>query len=263
MGKQTEKPTILLVNDDGIDAPGLRALVNAVSEVAEIAVVAPLVEKSAVGHAITLTDPLRVFKDTRFGDDIEAYAVKGTPADCVKIACWALLDRTPDMVISGINLGSNTGINTIYSGTVSAATEGAILGIPSFAVSLTTFRNPDFSGAARFAAGFVPRLLEETMPPGVYLNINVPAIPFDQIKGVAVTRQGQALYREHYDRRLDPHGAVYYWLAGQKVDPETDVDVDEGAIQAGYISVTPIHYDLTRYDFLDRLRGWDWEKSVS
>lgn len=250
---------ILLVNDDGINAPGLRALVNAIAQLGEVRVVAPLTEKSAVGHAITLSDPLRVYESKVF-EDVQAHAVKGTPADCVKIACWALLERQPDLIISGINLGSNTGINTIYSGTVSAATEGAILGIPSFAISLTTFVNPDFTAAAQFAAKMAGRCLNQTMPEGVFLNINVPAVPQSQIKGVRVTRQGMAMYRETYDRRVDPHGGAYYWLSGQKMDKEMTLDVDEGAIQAGYISVTPVHFDLTRHDAIEDIARWDIKK---
>ena len=145
-------------------------------------------------------------------------------ADCVKIGYWALLDRKPDAVVSGINLGGNTGINTIYSGTVSAATEGAILGLPSFAISLATFRNPDFTYAARFAQTMTHELLRHGLPKGVYLNVNVPPIPEAEIRGVAITRQGMALYREDFDKRIDPHGRTYYWLTGEKIQPETDHD---------------------------------------
>ena len=159
-------------------------------------------------------------------------------------------------MVSGINLGSNTGINIIYSGTVSAATEGAILGIPSFAISLTTYRNPDFRHAAWFAGRLIPVLLERGLPKGVYLNVNVPACSPENIRGAAVTRQGLAVFEEKFDKRTDPHGRVYYWLSGQKVNPETDPDVDEGAVQNGLVSVTPLHTDLTRSDFLDELRSW-------
>jgi len=243
------------VNDDGIAAPGLHALHDSLIEIADVAVVAPATEMSAVGHAITISDPLRVTEYKREGRFF-GYAVTGTPADCVKIGFWALLDRKPDAVVSGINLGGNTGINTIYSGTVSAATEGAILGLPSFAISLNTYRNPDFSYAARFARKLVPLLLERGMPRGVYLNVNVPAVPESEIQGVAVTRQGMALYREDFDKRTDPHGRTYYWLTGQKVDAETDPDVDDGAISKNWVSITPVHYDLTRYDVLEMLKDW-------
>ncbi|HDQ43998.1 MAG TPA: 5'/3'-nucleotidase SurE [bacterium] len=256
-----KKPFLLLVNDDGIAAPGLHALHDALAEIAEIAVVAPASEMSAVGHAITISDPLRVAEFRREGAFF-GYAVRGTPADCVKIGYWALLGRRPDAVVSGINLGGNTGINTIYSGTVSAATEGAILGVPSFAISLNTYRNPDFSFAGRFARKLLPELLERGLPPGVFLNVNVPAVPESEIRGVAVTRQGMAIYREEFDKRTDPHGRTYYWLTGQKVRPETELDVDDGAVTGNWVAVTPVHYDLTRYDFLETLKDWSIVSSM-
>ncbi len=237
---------VLLTNDDGINAPGLAALAKAISEIAEVVIVAPATEMSAVGHAITLTDPLRVSEVTKNGD-FYGHAVSGTPADCVKLAYWALLkdQPKPDALISGINLGSNTGINTIYSGTVSAATEGAILGIPSFAISLTTFVNPDFTYAAKFAAKFLPAFLNINLPRGVFFNVNVPARPEKDIKGVKITRQGMANYKEKYHVREDPYNRKYYWLTGKKIGVETDINVDDAAINAGYISITPVHYDLT------------------
>ncbi|MFH1942656.1 MAG: 5'/3'-nucleotidase SurE [bacterium] len=251
-----KKPLLLLTNDDGIWAPGLHALVQELQKVGEVVVVAPSTERSAVGHAITLSDPLRVWRYERDGS-FYGYAVNGTPADCVKIAYWAIMDRKPDAVVSGINLGSNTGINTLYSGTVSAATEGAFLGVPSFAISLTTYQDPDFTYTAKFAKKLASVLLEKGLPRGICLNVNVPAYPEEEIQGVSITRQGQAVFEEKFDKRVDPHGRVYYWLTGQKVDKETDADVDDGAIQAKMVSVTPIHYDLTRYDFLEALKEWE------
>ncbi len=250
-----KKPFLLLVNDDGIAAPGLHALHDSLKEIADVAVIAPASEMSAVGHAITIADPLRVTEYKRDGQFF-GYAVTGTPADCVKIGYWALLDRKPDAVVSGINLGSNTGINTIYSGTVSAATEGAILGLPSFAISLNTYRNPDFSYAARFAQTMTHKLLQHGLPTGVYLNVNVPAVPESEIRGVVITRQGMALYQENFDKRVDPHGRTYYWLSGEKMQPETDPSVDDGAISENLVSITPVHYDLTRYDVLETLKDW-------
>ncbi|HEX9934958.1 MAG TPA: 5'/3'-nucleotidase SurE [bacterium] len=256
MGHQ---PLFLLTNDDGIRAPGLEALHREIRNLGEVVVVAPDTERSAVGHAITISDPLRVSEFERDGR-LFGYAVKGTPADCVKIGCWAMLKRKPDAVISGINLGPNTGINTIYSGTVSAATEGALLGIPSFAVSLATYRHPDFRYAAKFARKLAGILVRKGLPQGIYLNVNVPACPEKEIRGVAVTRQGLALYKEKFDRRTDPQGRVYYWLTGQKVNKEEDMDVDDGAVMAKTVSVTPVHYDLTQYGFLEELREWDLKK---
>ena len=255
----SRRPRILITNDDGIGAPGLNALYQELKQIGDTVIVAPSIERSAVGHAITLSDPLRVWEYERNGERF-GYAVNGTPADCVKIAYWAIMKQEPDIVVSGINLGPNTGINTIYSGTVSAATEGAILGIPSFAVSLTTFRNPDFSYAARFSRRLTEKLIKNGLPRGVYLCVNVPACPDDEIRGVSITRQGQAVFKEEFDKRIDPHGRVYYWLTGQKIDKEKDIEVDDGAIQEKMVSVTPVHYDLTKYDFLETLRGWGLNK---
>ncbi|RJP81336.1 MAG: 5'/3'-nucleotidase SurE [Candidatus Zixiibacteriota bacterium] len=243
---------VLICNDDGIYAPGLAALVEEVKKIADVTVVAPEFEQSAKGHAITISDPLRAkeyFKDLEFF----GWAVSGTPADCVKIAISALMDRRPDLVISGINEGSNTGINIIYSGTVSAATEGRINGIPSFAVSLTSYTYKDFGPSARFAARLAEKYLSIDLPPGIFFNVNVPAMPEEQIKGVKMTRQGRAIYEEIFHRRFDPKGRAYFWMDGERVAEEDDPNIDEQAIRAGYISITPIHYDLTHYPTLEQL----------
>jgi len=243
---------VLLCNDDGIHAPGLAALVTEIAKVAEVTVVAPEREQSAVGHAITLSDPLRAqeyFKDGHFF----GWAVSGTPADCVKLAICALMDERPDLVISGINQGSNTGINIIYSGTVSAATEGRINGIPSFAVSLTSYHIREFGPAAHFASRLALKILDVDLPSGVFLNVNVPALPQDEIKGIKITRQGKAHYEEIFHRRTDPRGRVYFWMDGDRVAEEDDPDIDDRAVQAGYISITPIHYDLTHYSSLEKI----------
>lgn len=249
---------ILITNDDGIGAPGLAALVAVMKGIGEVTVVAPLSEMSAVGHAITLSDPLRVTMFEKNGEFF-GHAVRGTPADCVKLAYWVLLkdQPKPDVLISGINLGANSGINVIYSGTVSAATEGAILGIPSFAISLATFVKPDFSAAADFAGDLAKRLLQHRLPKGVFLNVNIPAVARDQIQGVRITRQGQANYVEEYSARMDPHKRNYYWLTGEKVDIEESEEVDDRALMQNYISITPVHYDLTCYAFMEELKNWD------
>ncbi len=246
---------ILLSNDDGISAPGLAALHREIRKIGDVTVVAPDSEKSAVGHAITLSDPLRVWDFHKDGEFF-GYAVNGTPADCVKIAYWALLKEKPDLVISGINLGSNSGINAIYSGTVSAATEGTILRIPAFAVSLTTYTKPDFSYAAKFARRLAGFVRDHGLPEGTLLNVNVPPVPIEKIAGVKITRQGRSAYLEHYDKRVDPANRVYYWLAGKKVEVEEDVGVDDSAIRQNLVSVTPLQYDLTNYAFLSELESW-------
>ncbi len=257
MNKQ--KPmTILLTNDDGINAPGLHALYKEMKKYGKVYVVAPDSEQSAVGHAITLSDPLRV-QNFYKNDDFFGYAVNGTPADCVKVAYWAL-EIKPDILISGINLGSNTGINILYSGTVSAATEGMFLNIPSFAISLTTFTNPNFDIAAKFAGKLSSIILANGLPEGTLLNVNVPAVTNEnEIKGVMITRQGNAMYQEEFDKRTDPHNRVYYWLTGQKVRLETEPDVDDRAILNNKISITPVHFDLTDYKFFEDLRKWGIE----
>ena len=247
----------MLTNDDGIASPGLLALYEALRADHELAVVAPATEMSAVGHAITISDPLRVLDYHRDGTFF-GYAVKGTPADCVKIGYWGILKRKPDVVISGINMGPNTGINTIYSGTVSAATEGTLLGVPSFAISLNAFHDCNFKYAAGFALRMTRQLLENGLPQGVSLNVNIPAVPEKEIRGVAVTRQGLALYREEFDKRTDPHGRTYYWLTGQKLNKETSIAFDDGAMDRNMVTITPIHYDLTKYEFLDQLKTWDF-----
>jgi len=255
----SKQPIILLTNDDGIAAPGIFALHQELRRIAKVTVIAPYTERSAVGHAITIADPLRVWPYEKNGG-LFGHAVKGTPADCVKLGYWALMEHKPDLVVSGINLGPNTGINTIYSGTVSAATEGSFLGVPSFAVSLATYRSPDFRYAARFARKLALRLLHKGLPRGIYLNVNVPACPEKDVRGVAVTRQGMALYHEEFDKRTDPNGRTYFWLTGQKVNKESELDVDDGAVQSNYVAITPVHYDLTKYEFMDTLKSWNLKK---
>lgn len=259
MKKPAEHPDrpirILLTNDDGIAAPGLSALYREMKALGEITVVAPDSERSAVGHAITLSDPLRVAEYSRNGRFF-GYAVSGTPADCVKLAYWSLLESPPDLVVSGINRGANTGINVIYSGTVSAATEATMLGIPAFAVSLATFEQPDFSYAAKFARKLARIVLRHDLPQGTFLNVNVPPVPEDKIRGVAITRQGLAVYDEKFEKRLDPQKRVYYWLTGVKREIEDDPGVDDRAVLENMVSITPIHYDLTNYHYIEELRTW-------
>lgn len=258
MKPENNRPLILLVNDDGIYAPGLAALVREIKKIGEVMVVAPAAEQSAVGHAITLLSPLRVWPANKNGE-MFGYAVSGTPADCVKIAYWALLnDRKPSLLISGINHGSNSGINVIYSGTASAATEGTILGIPSFAISIATYESVDFSFAARFARKLARKVLAHGLPHATYLNVNVPPVPEQKIKGVAITRQGMAVYREKFDKRTDPHNKTYYWLTGHKINLDQEPeDADDIAILNNMISITPVHYDMTNYKFREELKTWN------
>ena len=247
--------SILVSNDDGIGSEGIYALVMELKKIAEVTVVAPDRQQSAVGHAITMNYPLRVVPYQR-NDEFFGYAVDGTPADAVKFAVRFLMKTTPDLVVSGINHGSNTAINIIYSGTVSAATEGTILGIPSMAVSLTTYQKADFGPAARFARGLAQMVIERGLPPGTLLNVNVPAVPEAEIRGVRVTRQGRSTWEDTFDVRRDPAGREYFWLTGRLKVTDQDPATDQIAVQEKFISVTPIHYNLTDQEMMARLREW-------
>jgi 5'-nucleotidase len=239
-----------------VNAPGLAALASALDALGEVVVVAPDRERSAVGHAVTMTEPLRAWREV-WPDGREVFVVDGTPADCVKVGVKALLERPPDAVVSGINLGGNAGVNVIYSGTVSAATEATILGIPAAAVSLDTFTNPDFGPAARVAAQVAAKILRNGLPPRVMLNVNVPALPAEDIAGVKVTRQSSAVLDDRYEERHDPRGRRYFWLAAERMsapDPRDDDDIT--ALEEGYVSVTPIHFDLTDEAARAELARW-------
>ena len=212
-------------------------------------VVAPDEQRSAVGHAITMNYPLRVKKFYKY-EKFFGYGVEGTPADSVKIGVRTVLGKNPDLLVSGINHGSNTAINILYSGTVSAATEGRILGIPSIAVSLTTYDEPDFRFAAKFS-----RLLALQV-----LNVNIPPIPEREIRGVRITRQGKSKWDDTFDVRRDPNNKEYYWLTGKLEVLDTSEETDYIAIRQKYISITPIHFDLTAYDALPVIRSWNLSK---
>jgi 5'-nucleotidase len=244
----------LLTNDDGIYAKGLSALYQELSKDADCLIVAPEVEQSAVGHAITLFRPLMVRRAKKNGGFL-GYAVKGTPADCVKIGIKELSEKPVDLVVSGINLGANVGINVLYSGTVSAATEGIIMGVPSMAFSLDAHRDPDFSFAARFARKMAAFMLKDYPMKNVAINVNIPAVPEEEIKGIVVVKQGRARLIENFEKRVDPRDNIYYWLAGEtRLSEYEEIDSDACALSKGLISITPIYYDLTRYDVLRDLR---------
>lgn len=245
----------LLTNDDGIYARGLNALYEELSRDADCLIVAPEVEQSAVGHAITLSRPLMVRRTEKNGR-FRGYAVAGTPADCVKIGIRELSDGPIDLVVSGINKGANVGVNVLYSGTVSAATEGVILGVPSLAVSLDTHCEADFSVAARFARKIAAFIVAKGPFVKTVFNVNVPALPETEIKGIAVTKQGQNMPLETFDKRTDPRENTYYWLSGEMPCYATEgPDTDVGALHRGFVSITPLHYDLTRHDALPDLKS--------
>lgn len=246
---------ILVSNDDGIHAPGIRALAAAMEGLGEVVVVAPDSERSAVGHAITLTDPIKT-REVREPGGFTGHAVGGTPADSVKLAVCALLAKPPDLVVSGINLGPNAGIAVIYSGTVSAATEGTILGIPSMAVSLNTFRDPQWDTAARVARDLAEHLMRDPLPRGVLLNVNVPNLPYGELRGCVSTRMAASRFVETFHKRADPRGNSYYWMDGY-LEPEGDpAGTDLRAVGEGWVSLTPIHFDLTHGESLAHLGRW-------
>jgi len=245
---------ILLSNDDGIQAEGLLALEESVASLGEVYVVAPDREKSAAGHSVTLHHPLRVQKL-----DERHYAVDGTPTDSVILGVRELLPRRPNIVISGINRGPNMGDDVTYSGTVAAALEGTLLGIPSFAISVAEYDNIRYDGAARFAARLANLIFENGLPSDTMLNVNVPNLPEESIKGVAVTRQGKRVYKDEIIAKSDPRGRVYYWIGGADSGWEPESETDFAAFEEDRISITPLHLDLTKFSFLDELRGWDFK----
>jgi 5'-nucleotidase len=244
----------LLTNDDGIYAKGLSALYSELSQEADCLIVAPEIEQSAVGHAITIYRPLMVRRATKNGDFL-GYAVYGTPADCVKIGIKELSDQPVDLVVSGINRGSNAGINVLYSGTVSAATEATIMGIPALAVSLDTRKDADYTFAARFVRKMVHLLIGNPELNNTAININIPALPQEKIKGITVVRQGRGNIIENFEKRTDPRENIYYWISGASHSELEEKDTDVGALAAGFITITPIQYDLTRYDMLGTLEN--------
>ncbi len=249
---------VLLTNDDGVFADGIQALRRVLERVrgTEIHVVAPDRERSASGHAITLHRPIHVDRVQLPGSTVPAYAVSGTPADCVKLALEALLPDKPDLVISGINRGANLGTDVFYSGTVSAAIEAAFSGVRSLAVSLTALEHPEYALAAEFTGWLAARLMDHQLPPRTLLNINVPACDERHLAGIALTKLGVRLYKDVFDRRTDPRGRDYYWLAGEVMEANNDPDTDVMAIKLNQISVTPIQLDLTDHQLLGRMADW-------
>ena len=245
---------ILISNDDGIFAEGILELALNLKNMAQIVVVAPNMERSATGHAITMNTPLRIHKVKLQSSGIIGYSVNGTPADCVKVGMDILLDEKPDLLFSGINHGANLGTDILYSGTVSAAMEGAILGLPSVAISLASYKNADFSYAGEVAARIAKDISEYMLPYGTLLNVNVPNVPKSSIKGMKLTYMGVRKYDENYVRREDPRGNPYYWLAGEAIENYDMENTDINAISQNYVSITPIHYDLTNYNLLNQLR---------
>lgn len=248
---------ILLSNDDGIHAPGLAALYHAVKDLGDVVVAAPDSQMSAVGHAITISDPIKVHEVTT-ASGFTGFAIGGTPADCVKLAVVALMESPPDLVVSGINLGPNAGISIIYSGTVSAATEGTILGIPSIAISINTFTNPIWEAAATTARTIVQKALSRPLSRDTLLNVNVPNCLPAGIRGHRVTTMGKSQFKEIFHRRTDPRGNIYFWMDGDMELEPNQTGTDVQALAENYVSITPLAFDLTHRAMLEPLRaGWE------
>lgn len=251
------KPLILVTNDDGITAPGIAALSEAMRMLGEVVVVAPDSPQSGMGHAVTIAQPLRLDPVKMF-NGIQCWQTSGTPADCVKLAVDKVLHRRPDLVVSGINHGSNSSINVIYSGTMSAAVEAAIEGIPAIGFSLGNYSHQaDMSTAGKIALDIAGRVLERKLPAGTLLNVNIPDLPMKQVKGYRICRQARAKWDENFDERVDPHGRKYYWMIGNFVNYDTGEDTDEWALGNGYVSVGPVQFDLTAHQAIGLFKDWE------
>lgn len=252
-----EKPLILVTNDDGILAPGIRALIDVMQTIGNVVVVAPDKPQSAMGHAITINNTLFLDKISKKNDIITEYSCSGTPVDCVKLAVNEILKRKPDLCVSGINHGSNSSINVIYSGTMSAAVEAGIEGIPAIGFSLLDYDwNADFEPIKSFIKKITLETLYNKLPEGVILNVNFPKLKEKDIKGIKICRQAKALWVEKFDKRQTPFGKDYYWLSGEFVNQDKGEDTDEWALENGYISVVPVQFDLTAHHAMQQLNTW-------
>lgn len=257
-----KRPLILVTNDDGISAPGISALVEVMKELGDVIVVAPDKPQSGMGHAITINSTLRIHKLKLYGVK-EEYSCTGTPVDCVKIAVNKILHKKPDLCVSGINHGSNMSINVIYSGTMSAAVEGAIEEIPSIGFSLLDYSiDADFSACKKIVKTISQQVLANGLPKGVCLNVNIPKLHYNEIKGIKICRQARANWIEELDERTDPSGKPYFWLTGKFVNFEKgNNETDVWALEHGYVSVVPTQFDLTSHSSIKQLSKWKLNKT--
>ncbi|MDC7994277.1 5'/3'-nucleotidase SurE [Altibacter sp. HG106] len=255
----TKKPLILVTNDDGITAPGIRTLIEVMNELGEVYVVAPDSPQSGMGHAITINDTLYCDKvEITENAPQKEFSCSGTPVDCVKLAVNEILKRKPDLCVSGINHGSNSSINVIYSGTMSAAVEAGTLGIPSIGFSLLDYSlEANFEATKKYVRQLAKECLENGMPKGVVLNVNFPKLKASEIKGIKVCRQANAHWIENFDKRTNPLGRDYYWLTGEFVNEDKGEDTDEWALRHGYVSVVPVQFDLTAHHAIKDINAWD------
>jgi len=255
-----EKPLILVTNDDGINAPGIRCLIDVMSEIGEVIVVAPDSPQSGMGHAITINSTLHCSKISPKSSKRLEYSCSGTPADCVKLAVNELMPRKPDLCVSGINHGSNSSINVIYSGTMSAAIEAGIEGIPAIGFSLLDYRwNANFSDSKKFIKKITLNALKNKIPKDVVLNVNIPTLKESEIKGIKICRQAKSYWVEEFDKRKNPLGQEYYWLTGKFNDKDKGEDTDEWALKNGFISIVPVEFDLTAHSAIKALNQWNFK----
>jgi len=253
---------ILITNDDGVAAPGLLALAQHMRNLGDVTILAPDRNWSASGHVKTMHRPLRV-KEVQLSDGTPAFASDGAPSDCVALALLGFIERKIDLVVSGVNPNANIGHDVTYSGTVTAAMEAVIGGVPGIAVSLDSPENHlgllDYEPAARISAGIAARLLERGFPPQTLINVNVPYLEDRHIQGIRITRLGLRVYRDQLDRRLDPRGKPYFWIGGEAPTGISETGTDYGTVKAGFVSITPLHLDLTAYHALESLEQMDWD----
>ena len=253
------KPTILVTNDDGINAPGIRALISVMTEIGNVIVVAPDSPQSAMGHAITINNTIYLNKISAENAAVTEYSCSGTPVDCVKLAVNEILKKKPDLCVSGVNHGSNSSINVIYSGTMSAAVEAGIEGIPAIGFSLLDYDwNADFDQIKPFIKKISLEVLAKNLPEGTILNVNFPKLKTEDIKGIKICRQAKAIWMEKFDKRKTPYGKDYYWLTGEFVNQDKGEDTDEWALSNGYISIVPVQFDLTAHHAIQYLNSWDF-----
>jgi len=256
-----KKPLILVTNDDGITAPGILALIEVMETLGDVVVVAPDSPQSGMGHAITLNSTLHIEKISQKSDKTTKYSCSGTPADCVKIAVNEILERRPDLCVSGINHGSNSSINVIYSGTMSAAIEAGIEGIPAIGFSSLNYNwDANFEASKKYVKQIAENALQNGIAEGVILNVNIPDLKEKDIKGIKICRQAKANWKEKFDKRKTPQGKDYYWLTGEFINYDKGSDTDEWALSNNYVSVVPVHYDLTAHHYIQQLNTWDFEK---
>ncbi|MDA8923588.1 5'/3'-nucleotidase SurE [Flavobacteriaceae bacterium] len=255
----TNRPLILVTNDDGITAPGIRALIDVMNTIGDVVVVAPDSPQSGMGHAITLDSTLYCTEITVDKGPQKEYQCSGTPADCIKLAVNELMSRKPDLCVSGINHGSNSSINVIYSGTMSAAIEAGIEGVPAIGFSLLDYRwTADFEPLKPYIEKITRNALKNSIPSDVVLNVNFPLLPKKEIKGIKICRQAKAHWVEKFDKRQSPMGKDYYWLTGEFINEDKGDDTDEAALAHGYISVVPTQFDLTAHHAIQKLNSWDF-----